>query len=297
MTIKRALIQAMIGILSAGIASTWFGQTPGTVGLFESLAFTAKSLHGVEYWGPPIYELVYLFIVVFCSVEFAVGCVRRDFSAFAPMLIGWLRHIGYLGVWVLLFTIVANNNQGNGLPKLLTFDLTQRWEGLLVLFVIVDAMYYLEHRTLHRVLAISKVQRPRWRRNRPGESGNAKVGRRALRRDTSADGLSVGLLEPFWTLAFLSPLAILGFDLLWLVAMRMVLSLHHAILLFRFLPGASRLGILVVTPASKRSHQESPDTNFGAVLGIWDHLFGTAKRRERTAQVTDGFTGYGKQND
>jgi hypothetical protein len=271
MTIKSAR-GAVIGVFCVVATASLWDQTLGTVGMFESLSYSTRSLIGVEWWGLPIFEFTIGLVMIVCLIELIVRAVRREFDAVSPTLHCFAHQVGFFGVWILLFSTIANFDSGNGLPQLFSVNLERSWPGRLVLFVVVDAVYYVEQRSrLWLQLRASLLSGSGDRDPRTSPSSP---------RPSSAEGMRSGVADPLWSAVFLVPLGLLGFDFLWVVAFRLIITLYKILINLRWLPGLAWLEVLFATPASQRARQSvrpiDRSSNFGGIFRLWDHLFNTA---------------------
>jgi sterol desaturase/sphingolipid hydroxylase (fatty acid hydroxylase superfamily) len=144
-----------------------------------------------------------------------------------------------------------------------------RWEVWLVLFVMVDFLYYVMHLVSHRTQAAWSTH--------VGHHNSQKL------------NLSTGLRQPWipiWPLFIWFPLSALGFEptMVMLVAS---LNLKYQIFLHtELIPRLGPLEWIFNTPSHHRVHHASNapyvDRNLGGVLIIWDRMFGTfAKETEK----------------
>jgi sterol desaturase/sphingolipid hydroxylase (fatty acid hydroxylase superfamily) len=138
------------------------------------------------------------------------------------------------------------------------------WPVLLVLFVLPELAFYVEHRCSHRVALM-------WASHSVHHSTDRMVTSAAFRLSWTPI-----LWEVF---LFYLPIVWIGFDPVW------VFGVASASLTFQFfvhtelVPRIGGLEWLVNTPSAHRVHHVSNpeyiDKNYGGVLMVWDHLFGT----------------------
>lgn len=143
--------------------------------------------------------------------------------------------------------------------------------GLAIKFVALDLWTYALHRAYHRVPAM-------WRLHAPHHLDEHLDATSAFRFHVGEITLS-GALRVVPALALgIGPAELLAFETL-LVASA---AFHHSNLA---LPRAFErwLGLVVVTPAMHRLHHHplrtDTDSNYTALLSIWDRLFGSRNRR------------------
>jgi hypothetical protein len=236
-----------------------FDQTPGTMGLFESLSYSSQSLFGVQWWGVPFYELGLGFLALACAVEVVIRLWRSETFLARQLCEGLAHQVGYFGVWVFVFSGLANLRHGEGIPRMILLRPERTWVGLLALLVLVDAAYYWEHRT--RLLVWTRIERQmpfvRWRSK------------------TNGTHVSVGSL--LWTMVFLIAMACFGFDLLWLVGLRMLITLYQSVIHLSWLPRLPWKGWLFMGRSKPRmAGSLETQTDLGGMFRVWDRLFDTA---------------------
>lgn len=130
------------------------------------------------------------------------------------------------------------------------------------LFVLDDFCYYWFHRLSHRVSLF-------WASHSAHHSSNRF-------------NFSVGFRQtwlPFYAFAFWLPLAFIGFDPLMILTMQMVSLSIQGFLHTEVVRSYGALDLVLNSPSHHRVHHGTQakylDQNFGAVLIIWDRLFGT----------------------
>jgi sterol desaturase/sphingolipid hydroxylase (fatty acid hydroxylase superfamily) len=167
------------------------------------------------------------------------------------------------GVWIFLYSSV------------------QRWAvwhvpttslSALAALVAVDFAYYWEHRLAHRVQWL-------WRLYHATHHGSDQY--------TVATAYRVSFINHFFAPVLYVPCVLLGFEPL-LVAGLQLLVIHYQGWVHTEMIGPLRwLDPLFNTPANHRVHHsrktEHQGRNFGAILMLWDRVFGTYVRPERIA--------------
>lgn len=144
----------------------------------------------------------------------------------------------------------------------LRFDMTSGWSWL-VLFLVRDFLFYWSHRASHTfgfMWASHHVHHSTPRLNFGTAMRNSWIG-------GGVDWL-------FWM-----PLAAIGFDPLSITTMHMVASAHNFLAHCGHVPRLGFIDVVFVTPRNHRVHHsvelDEQQCNFGAVLTVWDRLFGT----------------------
>lgn len=191
----------------------------------------------------------------------------------------WFGNVGlftfnaFLALWLLPILVAPAQSRADGLGVL-------GWLGSLIF---LDFLSYASHRLLHAVPLL-------WRLHSVHHTDVDLDATTALRLhplefvgNFAATSLLAGTLG-------MTAEAITVYGALAL-AIQMVQHANFA------LPDAfdRRLNVLLVTPGFHRSHHslapEDGGTNFGAVLSIWDRLFGTWRRLPSAAEVRFGVPG------
>lgn len=138
------------------------------------------------------------------------------------------------------------------------------WWSLLGCLMVIDFLYYWEHRIVHKVRALWEIFHSV---HHSGEHFDQTVGTR------------ISFLDNLYTPFFYLPAIVIGFDLeLVLVCMTLMLTYQQWIHTewIQKIPGME--GIFN-TPSSHRVHHGRNgiylDKNFGGILILWDRLFGT----------------------
>jgi sterol desaturase/sphingolipid hydroxylase (fatty acid hydroxylase superfamily) len=155
----------------------------------------------------------------------------------------------------------------------------QNWPLLIVLFLLADLAFYFEHRCSHRI-------RFMW----ASHSVHHTVERMVL---TAAFRLAWTPLVSGVFLFYL-PVVWLGFAPEWVFGMASASLTYQIFIHTELVPRVGWLESIVNTPSAHRVHHASNveylDRNFGAVLLIWDHLFGTYQAERPEIASTFGLT-------
>ena len=143
-------------------------------------------------------------------------------------------------------------------------DLLDHWPSLIALFLLTDLAFYVEHRCSHRIRIL-------WASHSVHHSTDRMVVSAAFRLSWTPILSGVFL--------FYLPIVWIGYDPVW------VFGTVSAGLTYQFFVHTElvkRIGWtewIINTPSAHRVHHASNpeyiDKNFGGVLMIWDHLFGT----------------------
>ena len=159
------------------------------------------------------------------------------------------------GVWLALYRQAA---------ALAPWQVPVNAPTIALAFVLVELSYYWEHRCAHRVPVLWTAYHA-VHHSSPGY--------------TVATAYRVSFLNQFLAPAFYLPWLLLGFDPLLILGLQL-LSFHYQAWLHTEMIGSlGRLDRCVNTPAVHRMHHSIEprhrDRNFGAILLVWDKVFGT----------------------
>ncbi len=238
-----------------------------------------------------LYEIQTLAVVVFLAgcwacelVVPAVQMARTDSRAVRcrHLVLGAINAIPTIGIASLLgiMDTYATRN-GIGLLKLLDLPV---WGAALAAFLILDLCQYTSHVVMHKVPFL-------WRMHAVHHHAEHVESTTAFRFHT-LEVVAHGLM-------LIPLLLIFGFrihDLALYNAIVIPMSVfHHAnIRLPRQLERVLR--VFIITPGSHRLHharwQPLTDSNYGAVLSIWDRIFGTASARSDPEAIPVGLDGF-----
>ena len=145
------------------------------------------------------------------------------------------------------------------------------WFNLIILFVLVDLGFYVEHRCSHRIRFL-------WASHSVHHSSERMLATTAYR--LSWTPILSGVF------AFYLPIVWIGYDPVWVYGMVSVSLTYQFFVHTELVPRVGWLEWFVNTPSAHRVHHASNpqyiDKNYGGVLLIWDHLFGSYQA-ERSA--------------
>jgi sterol desaturase/sphingolipid hydroxylase (fatty acid hydroxylase superfamily) len=140
----------------------------------------------------------------------------------------------------------------------------QHWPSLIALFALTDLAFYVEHRCSHRI-------RLMWASHSVHHSTERMVASAAFR--LSWTPLLSGVF------LFYLPIVWIGYDPVWVFGMASAGLTYQFFVHTELVPRIAWLDWVINTPSAHRVHHASNpeyiDKNFGGVLLIWDHLFGT----------------------
>jgi sterol desaturase/sphingolipid hydroxylase (fatty acid hydroxylase superfamily) len=138
------------------------------------------------------------------------------------------------------------------------------WPSLIALFLLADLAFYLEHRCSHRI-------RLMWASHSVHHSTEYMVMSAAFRLAWTPilSGVFVFYLPIVW----------IGYDPVWVFGMASASLTYQFFVHTELMKRIGWLDWAINTPSAHRVHHASNpeyiDKNFGGVLMIWDHLFGT----------------------
>jgi sterol desaturase/sphingolipid hydroxylase (fatty acid hydroxylase superfamily) len=140
----------------------------------------------------------------------------------------------------------------------------QHWPSLIALFILTDLAFYAEHRCSHRI-------RLMWASHSVHHSTERMVAAAAFRLSWTPILSGVFL--------FYLPIVWIGYDPVWVFGMASAGLTYQFFVHTELVPRIGWLEWVINTPSAHRVHHASNpeyiDKNFGGVLLIWDHLFGT----------------------
>ena len=183
---------------------------------------------------------------------------------------GLLEQVAGLALYPVLFAVYYALEQN----AILTMPTGAVWSWIAAL-LLSDLAFYLFHRSAHRVNAI-------WATH-------------IVHHQSSRFNYTVAMrnaaFQRLFACWFYWPLAIIGIPSTLLLGALAVSLLYQFLLHTRFFPTLGPLDWVLNTPSHHRVHHgtepEYLDRNFGAILIVWDRLFGTfaAERQEPTYGV------------
>lgn len=142
------------------------------------------------------------------------------------------------------------------------------WLGWLIAFLLHDLIWYVDHRLAHRVGLLWAMHHV----HHSSREFNMTVASRGFLLDNS-------ISRPLFYL-----LPILGVAPLQFIVIRVLVSVFGIVQHTRLIPRLGWLDRVLATPSSHRVHHgvdaQYIDKNYGEVLMVWDHLFGTYQAEE-----------------
>ena len=136
------------------------------------------------------------------------------------------------------------------------------WVSLIVLFLLVDLGFYVEHRCSHRIRLL-------WASHCVHHSSEKMQATTAFRLSWTPILSGVFL--------FYLPIVWIGYDPVWVYGMVSISLSYQFFVHTELVPRVGWLEWLINTPSAHRVHHASNpeylDKNYGGVLLIWDHLF------------------------
>jgi sterol desaturase/sphingolipid hydroxylase (fatty acid hydroxylase superfamily) len=211
--------------------------------------------------------LVFLPIFIFTILAEALVIQARHGSySWKNTGVSTLVAIGHLvtqaAVHGLIFGVIA---AGVYAARVTTIPVSfQNWPSLIALFVLADLAFYVEHRCSHRI-------RLMWASHSVHHSTEQMVMSAAFRLTWTPilSGVFVFYLPIVW----------IGYDPVWVFGMASASLTYQFFVHTELVKRIGWLDWVINTPSAHRVHHGSNpeyiDKNFGGVLMIWDHLFGT----------------------
>lgn len=157
-----------------------------------------------------------------------------------------------------------------GADALTPWRVPTTWWSAVLCLILVDFLFYWDHRTAHRVRAI-------W-------AATHSVHHSSFQYDQTT-GLRVSFLDGFTSPWFYLPAVFAGFDPLLVAACFGVMLAYQQWLHTETVPRLGWFDRVFNSPSNHRVHHGSQaaylDRNYGGILILWDRLFGTwAEERE-----------------
>ena len=138
------------------------------------------------------------------------------------------------------------------------------WPSLIALFLLADLAFYVEHCCSHRIRFL-------WASHSVHHSSEQMLVTTAYRLAWTP------ILSGVF--AFYLPIVWIGYDPVWVDGMASASLTYQFFIHTELVPRIGWLEWLVITPSAHRVHHASNpeyiDRNYGGVLLIWDHLFGS----------------------
>lgn len=152
------------------------------------------------------------------------------------------------------------------------FRIPPSWWSVPLAVLLVDFVYYWEHRIAHEVRALWALYH--------------SVHHSSPAFDQTT-GLRVSFVDSFVSPWFYVPLAALGFPPLLVLSALLVVIAYQQWIHTELVGSLGPLEGILNTPSAHRVHHGSQpeylDRNYGAVLMVWDRLFGTYRREDEPA--------------
>jgi len=211
----------------------------------------------------PVFFLM-IFIEAFIDYKKKAGFYRLNDSinslscGILSELLGLFVKSAFFGIYILLYTNLRVTEIFNN-HNVLT---------LIVLFFLVDFIYYWFHRWAHEINIM-------WATHIVHHNSEEYNLTTALRQ---------GPFQVFASAPLYLPLAILGFEPVAFIIMRSINTLYQFWIHTRFIGRMGYLEWFLNTPSHHRVHHakniEYWDHNYGGILIIWDRMFGTFKKED-----------------
>jgi sterol desaturase/sphingolipid hydroxylase (fatty acid hydroxylase superfamily) len=198
-------------------------------------------------------------------------------SSGVSMLLAAGHVISQAAVHGLIFLLIA---AGIYSVRLATIPISfEQWPALAVLFVLTELAFYVEHRCSHRVALL-------WASHSVHHSAERMVTSAAFR--LSWTPILSGVFM------FYLPLVWIGFDPVWVFGVASASLTYQFFVHTELVPRVGWLEWVVNTPSAHRVHHASNpayiDKNFGGVLMVWDHLFGTYQAEQKNVTIRYGLS-------
>jgi sterol desaturase/sphingolipid hydroxylase (fatty acid hydroxylase superfamily) len=221
---------------------------------------------------------IFLFTIL---AEALVIQARHENYSWKNTGVSTLVAIGHLitqaAVHSLIFGIIA---AGVYEVRLTTIPVSfHNWPALIVLFLLADLAFYVEHRCSHSI-------RLMWASHSVHHSTERMVVSAAFRLSWTPILSGVFL--------FYLPIVWIGYDPVWVYGIASASLTYQFFVHTELVKRIGWLDWIINTPSAHRVHHASNreyiDKNFGGVLMIWDHLFGTYQAELPNVKIRYGLT-------
>ncbi|MDX2224256.1 MAG: sterol desaturase family protein [Rhodospirillaceae bacterium] len=152
----------------------------------------------------------------------------------------------------------------SAVARIAPFEITTTWASAIVCIVVVDLLYYWDHRLGHAVRGLWAVYH--------------SVHHSSPSFDQST-AFRISFVDQFIVPVFYLPAVVAGFDPWLIVAAQSLVLAYQSWIHTEMIGRLGWLDLIVNTPSNHRVHHGAQpcyrDMNYGGILMIWDHLFGT----------------------
>jgi sterol desaturase/sphingolipid hydroxylase (fatty acid hydroxylase superfamily) len=157
-----------------------------------------------------------------------------------------------------------------GVSALTPFSIETTWATALICLLLADFTYYWDHRMGHEVNGLWSLYHSVHHSSPVFDQSTA---------------FRISFVDQFVVPVFYVPLVIAGFDPLLVAASQLVVVAYQSWIHTEMVGKLGWLDVVINTPSTHRVHHAAQpqyrDKNYGGILMIWDHLFGTYERESQ----------------
>lgn len=181
-----------------------------------------------------------------------------SYSTVPPLLLTQgLASALWLGIYVLVSSVTP-------------FSIEVTWATALLCLVLADLTYYWDHRLGHEVNGLWSLYHSVHHSSPVFDQSTA---------------FRISFVDQFIVPVFYLPLVVAGFNPLLVAASQLVVVAYQSWIHTEMIGKLGWLDLVLNTPSTHRVHHaqqpEYRDKNYGGILMIWDHLFGTYQREQQ----------------
>jgi len=158
-------------------------------------------------------------------------------------------------IWLGIYTFIA---------ALTPFSIATSWATAMICLVLADFLYYWDHRFGHEVNGLWSLYHSVHHSSPVFDQSTA---------------FRISFVDQFVVPVFYIPLVVAGFDPLLVASCQLVVVAYQSWIHTEMVGKLGWMDLVINTPSMHRVHHAAQpayrDKNYGGILMIWDHLFGT----------------------
>lgn len=217
-----------------------------------------------------VYDWTLMFAILFLFIELLDDSLNKRFTGerFLETLSSIFTQVPYYITEVLIFGAAVYGYFT--LYEYIPWQMPVNGMTFLLVLVMADFTYYVEHFCLHKVRLL-------WAAHSVHHSSSVM---------NTATAFRFSLFDPIWSAVFHIPLLLMGFHPMFIFAAEILIQAYQFWIHNEMIGKLGPFEWIFNTPSHHRVHHASDekyiDKNYGGILIIWDRIFGTfAKEEER----------------